>query len=150
MAELEQCCRRMLSALQYCRRRPQPPGEEPDTGIRQPLCSKEGLSSSMMTNGQSPCHPLHMRSEIDNPVRHAARRGETGRIHLLNEARAWPTKINKHATPDTVCHVMQGRRGKKGGPRSFKGPSIPWYFPLSPICNPCSPLVYKREGRAPH
>jgi len=32
----------------------------------------------------------------------------------------------------------------------FEGPSLPLVFLLSPICNPCSPLVYKREGRVPH
>ena len=54
--------------------------------------------------------------------------GRTGRTHLLKEARAWPTKINEHATSDTVCHVIQGRRREKGRPGSFEGPSIPLVF----------------------
>ena len=40
VAEPEQCCGRLLSILQYCRRRPQPPNEEPDADIRRPLRSK--------------------------------------------------------------------------------------------------------------
>ena len=40
VAEPEQCCGRLLSVLQCCRRRPQPPDEEPDADIRLPLCSK--------------------------------------------------------------------------------------------------------------
>ena len=40
VAEPEQCCGRLLFILQYCRRRPQPPDEEPDADIRQPLRSK--------------------------------------------------------------------------------------------------------------
>ena len=105
-----------------------PPSEEPDTDIRQPLRSKEGLPSSTVANRQSSRHPLPMGSKIDNPVRHAARRGGTGCAHLLNEAKAWPTKINNHTTPDTVCHVIQGRRKEKRRPESFEGPSIPLVF----------------------
>ena len=96
--------------------------------IRQPLRSKEGLPSSTVANEQSPRHPLPTGSEIDNLVRHAARGGGTGRTHLLNEARAWPTKINEHAASDMACHVMQVWRGKKERPRSFEGPSIPLVF----------------------
>ena len=79
-------------------------------------------------NKQSPRHPLPMGLGFSNPIRHAARRGGMGCTHLLNEVRAWPTKINEHATSDTVCHVIQGRRWEKGGPKSFEGPSIPLVF----------------------
>ena len=103
-----------------------------------------------MANDQSLRYPLPTGSEIDNPVRHAARGGGTGRAHLLDETRAWPKKINNHATPDMVYHVMQGRHGKKGDPDPLKDLLYSWYFPLSLICNPAPPLVYKREGRAPH
>ena len=140
----------MLFALQSCRHRLKPPGEEPDMDIRQPLRSKRGLPSSVVANEQSLRHPLPTGSKINNPVRHATHGGGTGHTHLLNEARAWPLKINNHATPDTVYHVMHGRHGKKGDPDPSKDLLYSWYFPLSLICNPCSPLVYKREGRAPH
>ena len=119
--------------------------------IRQPLRSKEGLPSSTVANEQSLRYPLPTGSEVDNPVRHAAREGGTGRTHLLNEAKAWPTKINNHTTPDTVCHVMQGRRGKKRETRilrrTFYTHGI--FLFLSSV-TPAPPLVYKREGRAPH
>ena len=140
----------MLFALQSCRRRLQPLGEEPDTDIQQPLRSKEGLSSSTMANRQSPRHPLPTGLEIDNPIQHTARGDGMGCAHLLNEARAWPIKINNRASPDIVCHVMQGRRGKRETQilrRTFYTHGI--FLFLSTI-TPAPPLVYKREGRAPH
>ena len=43
-----------------------------------------------------------------------------------------------------------GSHREKGRPDIFKGPHLPLIFLLSLICNPCSPLAYKRESKAPH
>ena len=53
-------------------------------------------------------------------------------------------KISEHTIPDTVCHVSRVGTGGKEDPAPSKDLLYLWFFPVSPICNPCSPLVYKR------
>ena len=74
-----------------------------------------------------------------------------GHTHLLNEARAWPTKINKHATSNMVYHVTQGRAREKRKTRILRRTFYTLgIFPFLPSVTPAPPLVYKREGRARH
>ena len=58
-------------------------------------------------------------------------------------------RISEHAIPDMVYHVSSVDTGEKEDPVPSKDLLYLWFFPLSPICNPCSPLIYKREGRIP-
>jgi len=55
-------------------------------------------------------------------------------------------------TPPLTQSAMLSRAGigKKEDLAPSKDLLYLWYFPFSPICNLCFPLVYKREGRAPH
>ena len=61
-----------------------------------------------------------------------------------------PIRISEHAIPDMVCHVSKADTWEKEDSAPPKDLLYLWFFPLSPIYNPCSPLVYKREGRALH
>ena len=106
--------------------------------------------SSTVTNVRHLRHLLPIGSWLDTLARRAARRGEIGRDHLLNEARAWPYQDHRTCYPWHHLPCQQGRLKGKERPGTFEGPSLPLIFLLSPICNPCSSLIYKREGRAPH
>jgi len=123
VAEPEQCCGRLLSALQYHRRHPQPPDEGPDTDIRQPRRPKGQPTVT------TPSDPHGVGARQSYPTRRP--RGRDGTPHLLKKARAWPTKIDGHATSDTVCHDRQGRRGEEGRLGSLEGPStLLVFFPF--------------------
>ena len=114
------------------------------------------MSSTVMNVGPLR-HLLLVGSQLSTLARCAARRSGMGcdhllneaRAHLLNEARARPYQDQRTCYPWHGLPCQQGRLKRKGRPGTFEGPSLPLVFPLSTICNPYSPLVYKREGRAP-
>ena len=85
-------------------------------------------------------------SQLGSPAHHIVLRRRMGCTHLLNGARAWPTRISKHTTSNKVYHVKQAGTGKKEDPAPSKDLRYLWYFPLSPICNP-SPH-WSIKGRA--
>ena len=125
---------------------------DPDGSIQQPLWSRRKLASSTVMDVQSLRRPLPVGLRINTSVHRTARRGGMGHSHLqikldrgiINGRRpAW--SYPSHRLPCQHSWL----RGK-GRPGTFEEPSLPLVFLLSPICNPCSPLVYKREGRAPH
>ena len=60
-----------------------------------------------------------------------------------------PIRFSEHAIPSIVCHVSRAGSREKEDPVSLKDRLYLWFFPLSPICNPCSPLVFKRRARHP-
>ena len=93
---------------------------------------------------------LPEESQLGSLACRTIRRCRMGRTHLLNGARAWPTRISEHTTSDMVYHVKQGRHREKERPGSLEGPSMPLvFFSFLPSVTP-APLVYKRAGRAPH
>ena len=51
-----------------------------------------------------------------------------------------PIRINKHTIPNMVYHVSRVGIGEKEDPVPSKDLLHLWFFPLSPIYNPCSPL----------
>ena len=136
--------------LQCYGRRHLPSDTNPDRNIRQPLRSKRKIMSSIVTNMGPLRRLLPIGSRLGTLVRRAARRGEMGRDHLLNEARAWPYQDQRMYYPWHHLPCQRGWLRGKGRPNTFKGLSWPLFFLLSPIYNPWSPLIYKREGRAPH
>ena len=109
--------------------------------------------SSTVTNMGPLRRLLPIGSRLGTLVLHAVHRGGMGRDHLLNEARAWPYQDQRACTQHgaihgTVCYVSGARSEEKEDPASLKDLIVLWFSSL-PIYNPCFPLVYKREGRAP-
>ena len=141
-----------------------PLGVDPDGSIRQPLWSRRKLASSTATDVRSLRCLLPIESRISTLVRRVARRGRMGRDHLLTKPEhgiiygqtpsvALPGSADMHPAWSYPWHRLPCQRASlrgKGRPGIFEGPPLPLVFLLSPICNPCSPLVYKIEGRAPH
>ena len=106
--------------------------------------------SSTVTNVGPLHHLLPLGSWLDILARRATRQSGMGRDHLLNKARARPYQDQRMCYPWHRLPCQQGRLKGKGRPNTFEGPSLPLVFLLSPVCNPCSPLIYKREGRVAH
>ena len=127
-----------------------PSDTNPDGNIRQPLRSRRKLMSSTVTNMWPLRRLLPIGSRLGTLVRRAARRGGMGHDHLLNEARARPYQGHRTCYPWHHLSCQHCRLNGKGRPSTFEGPSLPLVFLLSPIYSPYFPLIYKREGRAPH
>ena len=141
-----------------------PLGTDSYKSSRQPLRSRRKLASPTVTDVRSLYRLLLVWPLISTLVRRAAHRGGMGRdnpVTMLGHG------IVSGQTPSTAlsgsvdmrpgwgysCHRLpcqQGPHRGNGRPSTFEGPSLPLVFSLSPIYNPCSPMVYKREGRAPH
>ena len=135
---------------------------DPDGSIRQPLWSRMKLTLSIVTDVRSLCRLLSVGSWFSTLFRRAVRRGGIGRDHLLTELEhgvisgqtpsvALSGSMDMHPAWSYPWHRLLCQRGSLRGkerPGIFEGP--PWHliFLLSPICNPCFPFVYKREGRA--
>ena len=135
--------------LQCYGRRHLPSDTNPDGNIRQPLRSRRKLISSTVTNVGPLRRLLPVGSRLGTLV-HRARQDRMARNHLLNKARAWPYQDHQTCYPWHRLPCQQGRLKRKERPSTFEGPSLPLVFLLSPIYKPCSPLIYKREGRVPH
>ena len=88
------------------------------------------MSSTKMNMGPL-CHLLPVESRLDTLVRRAAYRGEMGRNHLLNEARARPYQDQRTCYPWHRLPYQQGRLKGKGRPGTFEGPSLPLVFCFS-------------------
>ena len=108
------------------------------------------LMSSAVMNVGPLHHLLPIGSWLGTLVRRAVHQDRMGCGHLLNEARVRPYQDQRTCYPWHLLSCQQDRLEGKGRPGTFEGPSLPLVFPLSPIFHPCSPLIYKREGRAPH
>ena len=122
------------------------------------------LASSIVTDVRSLHSLLLVGSWISTLVRCADRRSGMGRDHLLTKpehgiisgqtpSAAQSGSVDMHPAWSYPWHRLPCQRGSlrgKGGPSIFEGPPWPLVFLLSPICNPCFPLVYKKEGRVPH
>ena len=76
-------------------------------------------------------------------------RGRMGRDHSLKQSQSPVLSGSaKHAIPGMVCHVSRAGSREKEDPAPSKDLLYLCFFPLSPICNPCSPWSIK--GRAGH
>ena len=109
--------------------------------------------SSIVTDVQSLRRPLPVGLRINTPVRRAARRGGMGRDHLLTKPEhgiisGHAPSIELFLAPSTMSAGALSE--EKEDSVSLKDLLCLWFFFLSPIYNLCFPLVYKREGRAPH
>ena len=94
---------------------------------------------------------LPVESWLGTLTHRTVHRGRMGRDHSLKRSQN-PALLGstKHAIPSVVCNVSKVDSREKEDLAPSKDLLYLWFFPLSPIYNPCSPLVYKREGRAPH
>ena len=73
-----------------------------------------------------------------------------GHDHLQNAASSahkYPLNVPTSDTSWPCLRLAWRKRKTRALRRTFYTLGI---FLFSPICNPCSPLVYKGEGRAPH
>ena len=95
--------------------------------------------SSTVTNMGLLCHLLPIGPRLGTVVRRAARRGGTGRDHLLNEVRVRPYQDQRTCYPWHRLPCQRDRLKEKGRSGTFEGPSLPLVFSLSPIYNPYSP-----------
>jgi hypothetical protein len=60
-----------------------------------------------------------------------------------------PIKISERANPSTVCHVCRADSEEKKNPAPLKDLLGLFFFFFLPFVT-LLPLIYKREGRAPH
>jgi hypothetical protein len=61
-----------------------------------------------------------------------------------------PMRINEHAIPGMTCHVSRAGAGKRKTRLPRRTFSTFDFFLFLPFVTPAPPLVYKREGSAPH
>ena len=139
-------------------------GADLDGSIRHPLRSRRKLASSTATDVRSLCCLLSVGPRISTLVRCATHRGGMRRDNLLTMSghgiisgqtpnAALLGSMDMHPAWSYPWHHLSCQRGSlrgKGRPDIFEGPPLPLVSLFSPICNPCSPLAYKREGREPH
>ena len=137
---------------------------DPDGSSRQPLRSRRKLASPTVTDMRSLRRLLPVWPRISTLVHRAARRGEMGLDNSLTMpghgivseqtlSVALSGTADMRLTWGYPCHRLPcqwGPHGGKGRPGDPEGLPLPLIFLFSPIYNPCSPLAYKRESRAPH
>ena len=159
MSEPKQCCRRrhlpysVVGAIM-----------DPYRSSRQSLRSRRKLASSTVTDVWSLCCLLPVWPLISTLVRRAAHRGGIGRDNSLTMPghgivngqtpnAALSGSADMRPMWDCPCHHLPCQRvlhRGKGRPGVLEGLPLPLFFLFSPICNPCSPLAYKRESKTPH
>ena len=127
-------------------------------------CHSRELASPIVTDVRSLCCLLPVRPLISTLFRLATRQGRMGRDNPLTMPRhgiisgqtlnaALLGSTDMPPTWGCPYHRLPCQRGPhrgKGRPSVLEGLPLPLIFLFSPICNPCSPLAYKRESRAPH
>ena len=106
--------------------------------------------SSTVTNVGPLRHLLPVGSWLGTLACRAVRQSRMGRDHLLNESRARLYQDQRTRHPWHRLPCQQDRLKGEGRPGTFEGLSLPPVFSHSPICYPCSPLINKREGKAPN
>ena len=150
MSEPKQCCRRRHLFYSVVGAAIGPRARI----LTKPYDNRYGPRRKLMSSTVRDVGPLRrllpIGSRLGTLVRRTARRSGMGHDHLPNEAKAWPYQDQRKCHPWHHLPCQQGRLKGEGRPGTFEGPSLPLVFPLSAIYNPCPPLVYKREGKAPH
>ena len=128
-----------------------PSGADPDGRIRQPLWSRRRLTSSIVTDVRSLCHPLLVGSRINTLIYRAASRGGIGHDHLMIKTEhgiisGQTPSIELSLAPSVVsAGLIQRKRKTRHLRRTFFASD----FCSFPIYNPCFPLVYKRKAGHP-
>ena len=126
-------------------------------------CHSRELALPIMIDVWSLCCLLPVWPLISTLVRRAAHRGGVGHDDPLTIPRhgiisgqapsvALSWSADMRSTWGHPCRYLPcqwGPHGEKGRPDNPKGLPLPLIFLFSPICNPCSPLAYKRESREP-
>ena len=93
-------------------------------------------------------HLLPVESWLGALTHRTVRRGRIGHDHSLKQSQSLALSGSaKHAIPGVVCQVSRAGSGEKKDPAPSKDLLYLWFFLLSPICNPCSPLGLQKGGQ---